>query len=868
MQNRRDMILSYLRKAERMCREGYAGITTAELSAALQVQRCNVSSTLNRLVEDGLVEKSGTRPVYYRMKTSRAAAETSAFVHLTGAEGSLKNAVQLAKAAMLYPEAPLGVLLTGAAGSGKSYFVSLIYEFAGENGIAEGRSLKEINCRYYADNEPALVRELEESAGQDIFINHIHLLNGESQAALFHHLEKESAPGKRIIVCAADTENHAPVQESIAARFPVRIEIPSLAERSLQERFDLIKVFFMEESGKMGRSIKVNAELLHCLILYHCIGDVKQLRNDICVGCAKAYVREFRSSVPELHMYVYDFPGHVRKGFLNWKYHRKELEKIIPRDFSFSFSTENMNQWENRAGNKDSENNIYDIIEEKESELRKQGMEDAEITAIISADLEGDLKKVQDIIAENNLDTAALEKQVDFRIIALVEKFLKKAGETLGRAYSNSVFYGLCLHLSALQNKKDTTRKLSSEKLVEVMESCKDEYILSQEFALKLERALQMDLPVGEIAIIAMFISRKEEGVREEAPVVLIAMHGNTAASSICEVVNALSTVQNTYAFDFPLDMNTETAYRLFVDKVKNIDQGRGILMVHDIGSIRTIAELAEQETGIPIKCIEVPLTLVALGCSRKAADSNDTEEAYHAVMESLQKNFPFLRESYQRIKNEKVIVTLCMTGQGGAIQLKNYIEKNMELGEIKVVPLAVSDKNFLLREVDAILEKNEIVCMVGTFDPKLYNIPFVSISKLFETPVEKLPLLMAVGDWEPIAQIDYNAVYDYLQEQLPNLDFGRLRRHLPRAVAQIKKAAGGLSEDQELGLFMHLACSVGRLQTDDPIRVNRKKDKIIETNKKLYHELTEILHPMEKAFHIRYSDNEIASLIEIIKRI
>ena len=114
----------------------------------------------------------------------------------------------------------------------------------------------------------------------------------------------------------------------------------------------------------------------------------------------------------------------------------------------------------------------------------------------------------------------------------------------------------------------------------------------------------------------------------------------------------------------------------------------------------------------------------------------------------------------------------------------------------------------------------------------------------------------------------DYEEIYEYLKEQLPDLNIQKLRRHLPRAVALIKKSAGGLNEAQELGLFMHLACSVSRLQAGEELGVNRKKNQIISSNKKLYSDIKEILKPLETAFGIKYNDDAIAGLIEISKRI
>lgn len=867
MRTNRDMVLGYLEKAERERGEDYAGSTTQEMAEALGIKRCNISTQLNRLTEEGMLVKSGTRPVYYRLKTADAQDEHLSFRDLVGRDGSLKNAIKLAKAAILYPGTPLHILLTGAVGTGKTSFAEQIFAFAGEVKRRSEAEYREINCQYYIGNEKTLLQELQNSAGQDLFLNHLQALAQNHQAAIFQQLGKSGQLAGHIFICAADVETPTELQEIITEQFPVQISIPSLSERSFKERFELISSFFMEEAGKMGRTIKLNSELLYCLILYPCTGDVRQLRNDIRVGCANAYVREFQSSVQELHAYIYDFPTQIRNGLLRWKQFREKIEKIIPRDFAYTYSATAMNRQADGKGVE--EQNIYALIEKKETELRKQGIEEAEINNLINVELEDTLREFQNTFSEKELDKDSLSKIVDARVISMVEQFLKRAGEKLERAYPASVLYGLCLHLSAIVGKTGKMRSISKEKVLEIIEEHKDEYRLCVEFAGEIEQEFQITLPTEETVILTMFIcARTEKQNGEGKPVVLIAMHGNSAASSICNVVNALAANQNTYAFDFPLDMTTENAYQLFIDKIRKIHRGNGILLLHDTGSIKTIAGLAMQNTGIPIRCIEVPFTLIALECSQKAGLSADLDEAYQGILESCQNTLPFMRENYRRVEQDKVILTLCMTGQGGALQMKRYIEKHMELRGIQVLPLAVSDPQFLLGKVNAILQEHEIICMVGTYNPEIYNIPFISVAKLFETPAEKLSLLLAIPEEELPVQVDYEAIYEYLQESLPDLDISRLKRHLPRAVARIKRSAGGLNEAQELGMFMHLACSVSRLKSGGTIGENRRKNQIISGNKKLYSDLAEILKPLENAFDIHYSDDEIASLIEISKRI
>ena len=63
------------------------------------------------------------------------------------------------------------------------------------------------------------------------------------------------------------------------------------------------------------------------------------------------------------------------------------------------------------------------------------------------------------------------------------------------------------------------------------------------------------------------------------------------------------------------------------------------------------------------------------------------------------------------------------MTGEGGAVQMKNYLEKNAGLNGIQVIPLSISDRKALLNEVNRLREEHEIRCVIGTYDPGLHGI-------------------------------------------------------------------------------------------------------------------------------------------------
>lgn len=165
------------------------GLSTSEVADHLAIQRSNASKDLNKLVKEGRVEKSDSRPVRYwaagvdpsskekyvpSYKESRPQREKAfpqrvqgkpsdrdIFATIIGANGSMKNAVEQAKAAILYPPKGLNCLITGPTGSGKTYFAHAMFQFAKSNQvIADDKELIVFNCADYANNPELLMSHL------------------------------------------------------------------------------------------------------------------------------------------------------------------------------------------------------------------------------------------------------------------------------------------------------------------------------------------------------------------------------------------------------------------------------------------------------------------------------------------------------------------------------------------------------------------------------------------------------------------------------------------------------------------------------------------------------------------------------------
>lgn len=351
----------------------------------------------------------------------------------------------------------------------------------------------------------------------------------------------------------------------------------------------------------------------------------------------------------------------------------------------------------------------------------------------------------------------------------------------------------------------------------------------------------------------------KEEEQEEKRPVLLYAMHGNGTAHSLCEVTNALTCCENAYSYDMPLESDTETAMSELRTLIRKIDRGAGVIVIYDMGSIKTMVDMISEETGIQIRCLYMPVTLVGIDTARKCSMERDVDTVYHMLNQELREQW------YQYSLKNSVIITLCHTGEGGAVYLKNYIEQYSRLG-FQIIPMEFSDRKALLKEVMNLKRTYNIHSFIGTYDPKLLGIPFLSIKQILDAPTENVDKVLM---FEPInvVHMDYSRVYEHLEEQLHYTSIAKLKSVLPQVVDELA-ITYSLDQERTLGLFVHLACAVERILSGGIILKNAEARKLIPKLDDDYRAISKIVKRLEKTFKIIIDDNEIAMLIMILKKI
>lgn len=806
MKLKKEQVLEFITEySSDLIHDEFPKITTRFLSEKLKMQRTNISSILNQLVNEGKLVKYNGRPVLYQLADENTSGNGDVFEQLVGYDSSLKEAIASAKAAVLYPEGNPTILITAKHGSGVSHFAKTVFRFAQASGKLKTRAPWILwDCKtlfndqdkfqeiFLGDHEKEGI--LKKASGGMLILENIDVVSERNLDWLLAFLRGEKIQGQDewpwqkdyhcITIFSTMKDTNEMMLNLLRGQMDFRISLPSLEERSIEERFLILQKFFKEEAKAMDRMIEVDTSILHALLLYEVTDDIKGLKNDIHTGCANSYVRSYNTEKKTIVLLMSDFPNYVRKGIMYYRSYKNEIDEMIKNGCKYTFYKNQMLR-DNKTAKKD----IYQSIDARKRDLERHALTEEEINMAVSNQLESEFEEYFEQLCERVDSIDTLNKMVSEKLISLTRKFLLKAAEQLSCEFSKEIFCGICLHVNSCLIKVSKKQRISNEEIARLLSKYPMHYELVKEFQVELGKEFNVKLNVDDLIFLLMFLLEAKKDVNESKVVTLIAMHGSHAASSIAAVVNVLSDDSNVQAFDMDLDKNVRIVYEELKEKIIKIDQGKGILLIYDMGSIHTMAESIAQETKIAIRCVEVPITLVGIAGSSKAAEMKTLDE----VADYLQDNFSGLQ--YFRAKPMP--------------EMKPEIEKNEEIIEQMMEESSQEESinevfEYLgdqFQQFDIDLMKNYLLVIIGQIEHEM---------NLVLDEDKKIGLIVHIV-----------CLIDKLQQQ-----------HTPSVNFMAYSVLGAFGDGRYGGLF---------------------------------EKMKTFLKPLEETFDVMIQDNEIATIISII---
>lgn len=722
------------------------GMSAGELATELGLARSNVSGDLNRLCDGGKAVKDGSKPVLYRAVPPQARKRESIFDRFSRIMPSLYQACEQAKAAVLYPPSGMPMLLIGETGVGKSKFAETIFEYARESKrLREDAPFVVFNCADYANNPQLLVSQLfgcrkgaftgadsdkpgliEKASGGVLFLDEVHRLPPEGQEMLFTFFDRgcfrrlgDSDAERRadtMIITATTEQPASALLRTFTRRIPMVIRIPSLAERGFDERFALVKIFFTDESRRLGKPIRVSVNAARALLAYPCPNNLGQLRSDIQLLCAKAYSDYLSKGASSLEIATGQLPASIKEGLVTETCHRRlwnSLTDLGSRLLSFDAEAVPTVAW--RDTDDEGVDSVYDLIDVRMQALAKEGADPGKIVLELDADIRsffGDGPGEQGLRTDDRI-----RGLVGDDIASAVEGLLAVAEIRLGSRFTPSVHNGLAIHVFNLAQRLSKGRPVSGADAGTARKLHPDEFAVAVECVSMLESALGLPIPFAETGSIATFLalSQADSNIMNRPAIVLMA-HGETTASSMAAACNGILGLEVVYGIDMPLNENPRAAYARLKDGLARRQPKSDVVLLVDMGALVAFGQELQGDLDVSVKTIPFASTMHVLQAARKSLLGLSAERIYE---ETVLLSPSGDEETGLDAAADGIVVAICTTGEGSAAYIKSRLESALDEDGllVRVETIGAGSAAIASEKVRALETRGRVYCVVSPFD-------------------------------------------------------------------------------------------------------------------------------------------------------
>lgn len=652
-------------------------IDATSIADELKLARYNVSRDLNKLAEEGQVLKFSGRPVCFLAKelieryvgkkdeigTGMTLEEMRKllnkyssdhlndypFTELIGYNGSLENAIRQAKAVLLYPPFGLHSILTGPSGSGKTTFARFMYQYAKHAGKLQIDAPYVIfNCADYSNNQHLLLDHLfghvkHAFTGADsdkdglisaanngiLFLDEIHRLPPEGQEMLFsimdrgeyYRLGESSNPRKvRVLIIGATTEEfEGNILTTFLRRIPLKISMPSIKERGLAEKIKLIYFCFKQEAQKIERKLQVNEDVIRFFIQYNPVGNIGQMKNDIQLLCANALVDSIsinseliQVKLSHLSTYLIDQFYYAHSSETNSEL-REKLKFLQIDEFIF-------------APEEESGDDPFLLVDEEESvsyevlETYHKYLDGKSSLSPLKSIIHG---KARELAEKQGNQQQAIFKIVSRKNYEVTVNILKSIASRERYHLEESNIKSLALHLDTLIEKITEGYSFRDNSFLEHKRpnelAMEKEIGVAEQICREISNQLEVQLPESEKYFISLYLKAMNEKYTEKKIGVLILMHGTSAATDLANTANQLLNVDHAVGLNMPLSQSVGDTLEKATELIKQVDQGKGVVILSDMGSLNMFGDIITKKTGIPTKTIKMVTTPMVIEATRKS---------------------------------------------------------------------------------------------------------------------------------------------------------------------------------------------------------------------------------------------------------
>lgn len=893
MQNTKTEILNYcMKKTIDADMKNISQFSANVLSQDLNISRSLASQYLNTFVKEGILIKITSRPVYFLHKKtveeqfqitlddtvfysleefietlSEGTCMKQNFMKMVGFDASLRLVIDRLKAAMKYPSNGLPVILYGERGVGKSLLCREMFEYAMDNQLFQ-ESAQLCKIKVYQNQEDILGTLCGDGLHKGLFelCNEgiVYLSKGQNltqslQQKLTKIIEegcyypigsKKKIELKAHIVISVDGNYQQFMDYDFIQCFPVVCYLPTIEERYIDEKEELIIYFFKRQALQLNKKILISKNLIKTLMMNSYERNIDELKNVVEVICARANMNETSEDKACLQIKMFHLPESIlleMHDFENFQEDKVEYIDVLfyKKSDEFEKLLTLFDSILDRLLKEDSDSSIKSSV--------------AELTLYFTT------------ISYNEHSYTSRSKAIEQSLSYVLNKVLMSYNMTIPLHCCSLFAYYLYL-LQSMNSRLHQWKEERKQDIKRCLSMLEKQYpsgkLIMEKINFALQNNLDFDFDNMNKIILLINLAYYNDSANKCKYLCIIIAHGYATASSMAEAVNTLIGSYVYDAFDMPLDTSMQDIVERLKRYIDRYTIKNDILLLVDMGSLEKIDAHLTRIDNKNIGVINNVSTRLALQIGEAVIHDCDMKTILKKAVIASTSTFSLVENKQRR----DLIIFISDNGLKMANKMKDLFLNSLPT-LIDVEILAVEIQNL----------KNEVY-MEGLLND--YNLLFISgICSSIERPESFISLediitshqldhiKIHLNKYLSIREIDEfskNLIHYFSLENVLNslsiLDAKKLLSFIEEAVNQMQLQLGRKFYGNTIvGLYIHMCCMVERLVTKEPIKNRENLDTFQVEHKDFIEIVKRSFMKTDNHYGIQISVSEISYLYDYI---
>lgn len=187
---------------------------------------------------------------------------------------------------------------------------------------------------------------------------------------------------------------------------------------------------------------------------------------------------------------------------------------------------------------------------------------------------------------------------MDDNILDCFDLIINYINKQLNHTLNNNIYTAFTLHINTLIRRINNDKPIVNPNLSKIKKLYKKEFQMALGIREILENTLNISVSLEECGYLALFLvpeMKFSDSIDDMVKIIVIA-HGESTASSMKDVVSKLLGEDCIIAIDAPIEISAAEILNKLRDIIKNTKSNGGYLLLVDMGSFTTFAEIIEDE--------------------------------------------------------------------------------------------------------------------------------------------------------------------------------------------------------------------------------------------------------------------------------